>query len=362
MKSILSYSLLAAAMAAGVASAQPTTATTTPVGYTTISCLPGSDTIVSLPLRVSASAAGALTSVPSIGSEQAVLTVSGASFGSFGGTHYVKFKNSAAAEGKWFPVISNTADALTVDLNGNSLSAAIGDKIEILKFWTLSELFDPATATTSATTTPHAIVASLGTLTSQRRTQLLIPNFSGVGINVAPSTNYYIHDSKWKKAGSGDESFNNDQLWPDSYFIIRHPTTVTASTKFVASGEVELNSMVVSLATRASGQQDNFVGLPRPVDVKLNDLGLGGTAAFVSSTSNLTGGRRDQLLVFNNGVASQNKAPSSNYYFHNGIWKRAGNGDADVGNEVIPAGAGFIIRKYANSAATTDSWSNGASY
>jgi uncharacterized protein (TIGR02597 family) len=361
MKSFISYSFLAAVAATSLALGE--TAVTIPVGYTTTVCPANSDTIVGLPLRQSAAATGALSSAPTISGSTAVLSASSASYtpSAYVGSYYVKFKSGSSA-GKWFPVTANTATSLTVDLNGDTLAATSLDTFEVLKFWTLAELFNPATATTDATTTPHAIVASLTNLTGGRRTQVLIPNLVAAGTNIAPATNYYIHDSVWKKAGAGDTSFNNDQLWPDSYFIIRNPSSVTAATKYVSAGEVELNPFTVSLGTRAAGQQDNFVGIPRPVDVTLDALALGGTAAFTSSTSTLTGGRRDQLLVFNNAAVAQNKAPVTNYYFHDGIWKKAGGGDSNFGSDVIPAGSGFIIRKYNDAAGVTTFWKNTASY
>ncbi|MBX3741326.1 MAG: TIGR02597 family protein [Akkermansiaceae bacterium] len=363
MKSILSYSLLAAAMAAGVAIGQtPTTATTTPVGYTSISCLPGSDTIVGLPLRLSASAAGALTSAPSTSGSQAVLTVSGASFGSFAGTHYVKFKESATAKGKWFPVASNTADTLTIDLNGVTLSAAIGDKIEVLKFWTLAELIDPSTATDNPATTPNAIVASSNIGPTGRKTEVLVPNFLATGINIAPSTVYFIHGGIWKKQGGVNNSFNNDQLWPDSYIIIRNPASIGSSTKFVVSGEVETGNFEVAVNTLAAGKQDNFVALPRPIDTKLKDLGLGGTAAFVSSDGIGPTQRKDELLVFNNAAAALNKSASAIYFYHAGIWKKQGGVNADFGDDVIPAGGGFILRKFQSGTGATATWNNAPSY
>ncbi len=66
-------------------------------------------------------------------------------------------------------------------------------------------------------------------------------------------------------------------------------------------------------------------------------------------------GPNDQLLVFNNAQAAFDKAPSATY-FYNTRWRRLGEATmADYGNEVIPQGAGFIVRKIGGTAAF---WTN----
>lgn len=363
-QSILALTALASA---GFAFGQ---ATTKPVGYVTIECKSNSDTIVGVPLRKSADYAGTLGASPDTATVpgSAILTLSGApglTTNAFANTHYVKFTNTqptaAAGDGQWFVITSNTSSSLTVDLNGGSISAASGAGLEILKFWTLAELFNPALSTTSAGTTGNAIVASTSTTLLGRRTSLLIPNYAGVGTNLSASNTFFIHNALWKEQGQGDTDRGSFQLWPDSYFIIRHPSAVTASTNYTVSGEVESDQIDVGLATRSGGAQDNMIALPRPVNTTLNALGLGGTAAFMSSTSTTLLGRRDQLLVFDNAATGINKSASATYFYHNGIWKIQGGGDTDRGADVIPAGAGFIVRKY-QSAGGTANWDNNASY
>jgi uncharacterized protein (TIGR02597 family) len=349
-------------MAAGVAVAQPTTATTTPVGYTSVACLPDSDTVVGLPLRISPSAAGALSSAPTVAGGQATLTVAGATFGPFGGTHYVKFK-SGASEGKFFAVVSNTDTQLVVDLNGAVVTAAAADTIEVLKFWTLAELFNPGTSTSDATTTPNAIVASVSTAPAGRRTEVVIPDLAGVGSNLAPNKNFYVHAGIWKQVGQGATSFNDYQLWPDTHFIIRNPSAVTAATKYVTTGQVDTHKIVFDLASNASVPQDNYIALTRPVDITLNQLNLGGSSAFVSSTSSSPAGRRDEVLVYNNSVPGLNKSPSANYYYLNGAWRKVGSAATlDVGGDIIPAGSGIIVRKFQVAGGATATWTNSPSY
>jgi uncharacterized protein (TIGR02597 family) len=365
MKSYIPYSLLAAIAACGLATGQET-AYTTPVGYISQTCAANSDTIVSLPLRQSAAAAGALSGAPDTATVpgSAIYTLSGSpgfTVDAYAGTHYVKF-TSGADIGRWYAITANTANTITVDLNGATVGAVDTDTLEILKFWTLNELFNPAASTTDPLTTGNAIVASTSQLAAGRRTSVLLPDMTSAGINLAPTTTYYVNGGIWKKQGSGATDFGGDQLWPDSYFIIRNPSAVTSPTTYTVTGEVEVGEFDVALGTQAGTSQDNFVGIPRAVDVALNDLNLGGTAAFVDSTSQLAAGRRDQLLVFNNAASGQNKAPVTTYYRNAGLWKKQGGGATDFGADVIPAGSGFIIRKYQSGTGATANWDNTAAY
>ena len=359
------YALILAAAASGYAMAA-TTAYTNPVGYVSQPCAANSDTIVGVPLRSAPVAAGALSVDPDTTTTpgSAILTIAGTpgfTPSAFAAVDYVKF-NSGAGAGQWFTVTANDATTITVNLNGGTIAAAAADTLEVIPFWTLATLFDPTTATTDPTTTTNAIVASTSTLAAGRRTQILVPNFAGVGTNLASASIYYINGSIWKKIGDGNTSHNADQLWPDTYFTIRNPAAVTSATTYTVSGSVEPYAISVPLVTQATIAQDNFVALPRPIDTTLNALNLGGTAGFMTSTSTLAAGRRDQLLVFDNAAAIINKATSAIYYYNGGIWKKVGGGTADFGTDVIPAGAGFMIRKYQSGTGATSPWSNTPGY
>jgi uncharacterized protein (TIGR02597 family) len=372
MKTYLSYSFILAAAACSLATGQ--TAYTTPVGYVSQTCLPASDTRVGLPLRQPTLAAAALTANPTIGATDAVLTVTGASFGAFAGTHYVKM-TSGTKLGSIYAITANTATTITIDRNGDTFSSVNGDQFAISKYWTLAELFPPASSTNSPATTGTAIVTSLNATAGQRRTQVLLPDSTTLGINLAPSGLYYILAAngttvlanQWRKQG-GIVDEGSTQIWPDDSFIIRNPASVTSATTFSLSGEVDMKAVTIQLNTRnggATAKQDNTVGLTRPVDVSLNNLNLGNTPAFVSSTNAVAANRRDELLVFNNGIASLNKSPSAIYYFNSGTippqW-RAQGGTTDAGSAVIPAGSAMIIRKFGTAGGVTSFWNNTPSY
>lgn len=355
-RSILALALASASAALAVE--------TTPVGYTTIECKANSDTIVGVPLRQSAAFAGSLSASPDTTTipGSAILSLAGSptlTVNQYANTHYAKFK-SGTASGKWFTVTANTATSLTVNLNGDTLTASSADQLEVIKFWTLAELFNPADSTADPLTTKNAIVLTTSTLS--RRTEVLLPNLTAVGTNIAPSVNYFIFNGAWRKVGQPiSSSFNSDQLWPDTYFIIRHPSTFTSSTYFTNTGEVETGSMEIGLTTQNSVKQDNFIGIPRPVDVRLADLNLGGTSAFRTTISTLS--RLDELLVFNNATQARNKAPSSNYFYFQNAWRKVGAPITDnFNNDVIPAGTGFIIRKHQVTGGPTQAWNQTSSY
>jgi uncharacterized protein (TIGR02597 family) len=330
-------------------------------------CLPASDTIVGLPVRIATIGAGALSAVPNVTTPgSAVISLSGSPgfvANAFQNTHYAKF-TSGASTGKFFAITANGVSGVTLDLNGDTLTAAIGDTIIISKLWTLGELFVPSASTTSATTTGNAIVASTSGIPAGRRTELLLPDTNSAGTNLASSGTFYIFNGAWRKAGQpATVSYDTTQLWPDNDFIIRHPVAVGTATNYTASGEVDSTNFVIPLTTRAASKQDNFIGIPRPIDVSLNGLALGGTSAFLSSTSGIPAGRRDELLVFDNAVAARNKAASATYYHFNGAWRKSGGSvTTDVGTSMIPAGSGFIIRKYQVAGGPTQFWNNTPTY
>ena len=359
MKRSISYLFLAAASLCGLASAQ-TTAYTTPVGYVSVTCTNNADTRVGLPLMPPAVAAAALTTNPVGG----LLTVSTAAFGTYANTHYVKFTGTGAASGKIYAITANTATTITIDLNGDTLTAVSGDTFSVTAFWTLKTLFDPALSTNNPLTTQNGIVGSLTSLTGARRTQIYLPSSSS-GTNLASRVPFFIDLSSgtWKDtANLSIADAGGQQIWPDSSFIIRNPASVTSPTTYVCSGEVDMGKVVIPLATRSGGLQDNHRALNRPVDVTLNQLNLAGTSAFVSSNGQLTGARRDLLLVWT-GTRTINQAPTATYFFNSqtGTWNIPGSIN-DAGGAVIPAGSGILIKKYADSNGTTAFWTNTPSY
>jgi len=349
------------------------------LGIHAITCLSDSDTIIGVPLRPRGSHQCTLDAIPSSNGELshdlAIAGLPGLIGGEFAGTHYLKF-TSGVLEGRFFAITGNTSSTITVinsdDPADNLGSASVGDSLQVARFWTLDSLFPPEQATNAWTEAPvgsgvwqpngHAVVASMGGSAFGRRTEILLPDGEGEGINLAPNRVFYIDSStgSWESA-SGSPYAGGTILWPDTYLVIRHRPLVTHATKFKSSGEVEMGHFSIPLFTIATGFQDNFIALPRPVAIRLDQLGLADSDAFVSSIGASAFGRRDQILVFDNGAAIRNKSASEVYY-HNGTnWIRESDqGIAD--DAILPAGDGFVVRKYKTSEAQTHFWANPAPY
>ncbi len=271
------------------------------------------------------------------------------------GTGLTATYDHSPKEGSYYTVTANGTNTLTVNLNGDSLSAvAAGTSVTLIPYWTLGTAFPASDAGTSYT-------ASTGTGGFNRQTQILLPNLTSAGINLASSGTYYNYNGAWRVAGSdGTASYDDTILPPSTYFTVRN---ASATTTFTPAGGVYMNRIVAPLDTQASTAQDNAVALPRPVAVSLNDLGLIDSGAFSPSTG--TGGfaRTDTLLVYDNTVLGINKASSATYYYYNGGWRLAGtDGTADYGATQIPYGVGFTIRKYATTNAVTSFWQNTRNY
>ena len=258
-------------------------------------------------------------------------------------------------EGSYYTVTANGTNSLTVNLNGDSISAvAASTSVTLIPYWTLGTAFPASDAGTS-------YVASTGTGGFSRQTQIFLPNLTGAGINLSSASSYYNYNGAWRIAGSDGTVAYDDTVLPlSTYFTVRNTATATT---FTPTGGVYMNRITTALDTQASSGQDNAVALPRPVSVTLNDLGLISSGAFVASTG--TGGfsRADTLLAYDNTTTGINKSSSATYYYYNGAWRLSGtDGTADYGSTAIPYGVGFTIRKAAVANGTTGFWQNTRTY
>lgn len=308
------------------------TVVTDPVGFTTSSCLSSSDTLLSLPFTRPPSFVGAISTASG-----STISVSGSpgwttnQFVYVQGSqpnHYYALIGPATTtnpkEGHFFTITANTGSALTVDISADDLTGIpVNAQVTIIPYWTPATVFPAANAGISftATTTPLTY-----------KTLLRVPNYGATGINLPYLAEYYFYSGAWQRispAGVGDD----DPLIPDGNFVVR--TSNGAPTLPLTNlGAVLLKKTSTALLTAASPGQDNPAGLIRPVNVALNATGL--ASAF---------GASDQLLVYDNTQTALDKTPSA-IYTHDTRWRLAGDATlADRGNDVIPQGAGFIVRK-----------------
>jgi uncharacterized protein (TIGR02597 family) len=341
-----------------------------PIGINKINCPVNSDTIVGVPFRPIGSINTQLSSSPTIagGGESATLSLSVNNLTPSSITsHYVKF-DGGSRDGRWYDITANGANSITINLNGDNLTGVLaGNKLVIARYWTLSTLFPPAQATTawtlnSGVRTPngHAIVNSASVSISQRRTQLFLPNISGNGINRSPEVSFFITGGNWRSPGITG-THNDRIIYPDTYMIIRHNGSVLHPTIFRSFGEIEMKNFVIPLATNTTTSRDTYLSIPRAVDVRLDQLNLVESGAFLSSSSVSVRDRKDQLFIFDNQTMLVNKSPSQAYFYTNGNWRTTGNTNSQ-NHVIIPAGTGVVIRKHRTSTGATSFWNNLPSY
>lgn len=345
MKKLLA---LAIAPLALLSLAHAQNATTNPVGAITVDLPRGSDTIMSVPLAKADSFRGAVTSRSGF-----TITVNPSpAWGSFTSVpHYVQAIDGTQA-GVLFDVASNTADTITLVDNGLAPTGLdAGTNFKVVEYWTLGTLFPASDANVSFT-------PSANTLGLTRRTQINFPNVAETGINRASSATYFFTGSSWRSTAAAGVDANNTPILPDSFIVVRNPTTAADGLKLTVTGSVNFDPISIPLDTTAGAPNDNFVSMSRPVDVTLNDLGLISSGAFTPSTSVLGLGRKDQLLVFNNASIGINKASSATFFYYSGTWRNTASAGVDAGTTTIPAGAGIIIRKSSGTSASSTFWKN----
>lgn len=312
-------------------------ATTNPVGVIQISAPGNSDTLVSLPLIQPAVFNGVVGSYS--GSAVTVSGSPGWTEDAWANGHYA-FWRSGQLEGQYATILGNTADTLTLDTDAETLAvAAAGDRLSIHSYWTLGTLFPGGEGVNAATS--HVM----------RDTEIMFQDPSEIGINQAADSIYYYLDGEWKKVGgdlNGD--YRNAMIVPDGFFIVRHNTGIATTITF--TGEVIMGKIALPILYQDVSEQDNIIGLQRPIEMTLDESGLG---------PNLGSG--DALYVWDQTVPQRNRLiANADKYTYDGNWRK-NDGSEDVGSEqVFLPGVGFVIRKAMNTAIDEVIWVNEPNY
>jgi len=359
-------SVLTAVCLFGVQSSHgQTSVTTNPVGYVQLTCTASSDTVVAVPFTQPAAFVGTVASVSG-----STVTVSGTASwttnqfvysGSGSSTYYAQMgpysSGTDPLDGSYFTIASNGTNTLTLSLNGGSISSVpAGSTVTVYPYWTLGTVFPPSASGTAFIPTTSALFT---------QTVIYVPAYSGTGINLASPTAYFFYQGAWcLTTGSLGADYNDTVLPPDGYVTVRNPGSVTTVTTM---GSVPMGNLMVPLATNATIPQDNFVSIARPVATTLNNLGLISSGAFTPTTNSLF--TQDELLLFSGTQTGINNAPGSGgiYYYYIGSsgtgWRLTTDAlTTDHGNDTIPAGVGFIIRKVGTGNGATAFWQNPPSY
>jgi uncharacterized protein (TIGR02597 family) len=250
---------------------------------------------------------------------------------------------SGTLEGEYFTITGNTDNIVALDLAGGSLAGlTTNDRVMIVPYSTLASIFPggrdihPSTALS-------------------RRTLLIMPDTVNSGINLSPKRSFYYFANMFHELGFQGTNQNRYIVFPDECFWVRHnianPTTLTAH------GAVLHTKFRVPLRRRASGEQDNFIAIPRPGPVTMADLGLTQSAAFRPSPGL---SRIDKFLAYPSDRTGINRAPSD-AFFYDTQWRKFGvSGVSYSGTAVFEPGRGFILRL--NPATTPVLWINSPNY
>ena len=361
MKRILSLSAGAVALLLLTDGASAQTVATDPVGFTTSTCPANSDTLLSVPFTRPPEFVGATASATAN-----TITVAGNPWTANQfvyvpvtqpKTYFVLIGPHASSnpkEGNMYQITSNTTNTLTLNTGTDDVSTiAAQTQILVVPYATLASVFPASDAGISFIVSPS---------TFNRQTQILIPNYGGVGTNLAPTITYFFFNGAWRRFGNpATEDHGDDPFTNAGYFTLRNASTGTTLTTL---GSVLTKNTTIPLFTQmgaTSVKQDNFVSIIRPIDVTLNNLGLITSGAFLSSPSQFN--RIDELLLFDNTQIAINKAPSITYFYFNSAWRKFGQPiTTDFGNDVITAGTGFIIRKGGTATGASSPWKNSPTY
>ena len=331
MKTKISYSLLAAAMACGLAYGQ-TTAYTTPVGYVSLgdtttgqpAVKANTDVWISIPLAKSPIFAGPISSV--VGS-----TINLAGSPALGDLllvpHTVTIQ-TGVGEGIVAMITANTANSVTISVPpGDSLAGVVSpDQVKIAPAWT--------------------VVGLLGTSLGIGTTLFTYPSTSA--LNPSSEGIYDFDGINWIDSVNTGAAADNDILFPGETLVLRNGTN-TPIPSLVITGEVPTaNSRIVVSANGASGA-DNAISYFSPVGESIGNSSL---SAFAQ-----TG---DTLFGFDNNAPGINKSSSSIHDYDNGDWIDSVNSGSADNEFPLGVGQGFILRR--NGVRTQAIWSDKQSF
>ena len=336
---------LAAALLAPSALFAQTTATTTPVGYVSLSIPAESDSTFSPAL----SQAPVLTTAATAVSGNTVsFSASGVVANSFINADPTFTKSyllitSGPLQGQRFPITGNTTTEITVAATETLQTAGFlaGATFSVINNWTLQTLF------------PGGSGVGVSTDLYEPLGLVLVSDQASVGVNRASTGAYYYYvgdetfPAGWRDANDPEgQSYNDLPLDPTITYTIR--TGASAQT-LTLSGQVP-STKLVSYFVTAEEANDQYVSNPFPVDISLQSSGL--QSAIVESTDIYD--PKDLVFVYDETAEGVNKGASETYFYFAGDndfaagWRNANDPEGElVTSPVLKAGRCFTIRKQA---------------
>ena len=329
--------------------------TTPPVGYVKTTLLANSDTFIGASLTRPPAYVGTV-----LGAAGSGITVSGEPQWEIGAftyvagvqpnTYYVRL--GAAPEGETNPFegrtftveVGGASDLIVTDpLNGDLSTVPAGTKIEVIPYWTLNTLFPPEDAGVTFEESPSALI-------TQRKTQVLFSDKTGVGINIPKNKIYFFFNGNWRKSGSSSLlSFDDVIIEPQTPIMVRDTSAGATDKDFLLHGNVLLGKLVSFVKSQASEPQDNYLNVPFPIPRTLGTLGLIDSGVFQVSPSSLLSQRKDLLLIYSNTTVVTPKPYADAYYYANGAWRKVGgSASLDFDDQEIDSDVQIILRKTAD--------------
>ncbi len=264
---------------------------------------------------------------------------------------------STPQEGSFYAVTGNASNTLTLDLNGDDLSSVQpGTLLTLVPYWTLGTTFPAGDAGQSfvASSSPSNRATLL--FPAEVETVSTLGGVSGGGPKAPAPAAYYFYAGAWRSSqDDATVSHDDDVLSPAGHFILRN-TAATALT-FKPSGVVLAGKLTVPVPTPEDEQNlvNLPVGLPRPLDMSLNSLGLISSGIIQDSSG-------DSIRVFGSVTTGYNQGAGAEYFYSNGAWRQTGApDDQDFGETLLPAGSGWVIHK-ASGDGSTLFWQNTPNY
>jgi hypothetical protein len=354
---VLTLSLACLVAALAQASFGQTEATTTPVGFMTVSVPAGtaspSNSTISVPLYNTPDFTNAVATLdgttlitpalPAAPYYEGKFTMTGANwtpseFAGGANPRLVRVKGSVtpAHVGQTFLVSANTANQLSIILPSGvtdvSNVLSVGDSCEIVPANTLAKLFGPNLAGATNAFVGYPAVSAA--------------NWFQTGVNSGVADNvlvwngttwdtYYNNNTNWKKAGSLLNQNNVIIYSDDGLFVIRRAATALSVT---LAGTVPSTIEQTPLA----GAGSTFLPNRFPVDTTLAQTGIRSTAGWITASS---AGSADKVFVW--------EGTTWGTYYHNGTtWRKAGS-LANWDTKSIPAGTAVFITKISGGSTLT---------
>jgi uncharacterized protein (TIGR02597 family) len=325
------YAIALTSLALSGVNAQ-TTATTDPVGFTTLNVrgkanagASNRNNFISLNMQRASAFQGVITSASVDGSGRSVLTISGATFTAnqfdgVGNAHYVRLTSGSNA-GQVSEVVATSANTITVVDNINDAITAGTTAFSVTPYWTLNTAFPSGAGLQGSSS-----AAAADTVT-------IIPP-SGASL-----TYFYNSTANQWRRGTTDSS--NVVIPPGSGMqIIRKQV---GDVSIVLAGSVTIGSVEGIVGAASAAPRNSFLANPFPLASRtLAQSGLYTGNAATGVVGGTSAAAADTVTIFDpaTGIA--------NTYFYNTSANQWRRGTTDSSNVTIPDGAAIQITRKAN--------------